>query len=90
MKGLLNTFLCGAMLGIAAQYIAAIALSYALRLGYFMPYPAVLSEALGGELNAVMLTALASAALGGLVALGGCQIRHVVLCGRPAAHCRKL
>ncbi len=65
MKQMLNTFL-----RVAAQYIAAIALSYALRLGYFMPYPAALSEVLGGELNAVLLTAITSAALGGLIALG--------------------
>ncbi len=88
MKKTLNTFLRGAIAGVAVQYIAAIALSYALHLGYFMPYPAVLSETLGGELNAVLLTALISAALGGAVSLGLSHLRHIALCGRPAAQYR--
>ena len=70
------------------QYIVAIALSYALHLGYFMPYPAVLSETLGGELNAVLLTALISAALGGAISLALNHLRHIALYGRPAAQYR--
>ena len=88
MKKVLKPFFRGAVAGVAVQYIAAIALSYALHLGYFMPYPAVLSETLGGELNAVLLTALISAALGGLIALGLRHFRHAALCGRPAAQYR--
>lgn len=88
MRKALNTFLRGAIAGVAVQYIAAIALSYALHLGYFMPYPAVLSETLGGELNAVLLTALISAALGSAISLVLNHLRHIALCGRPAAQYR--
>ena len=88
MKRTLNIFLRGAAMGIAVQYIAAILLSYALHLGYFMPYPAILSEALGGELNAVLLTALISAALGGAIALGLQRLKSIAFLGHPATQCR--
>lgn len=64
MKKLFKDSLIGALCGIAGNFLVAIIASYALRLGYFMSYPAALPESVGGELNAVLLTMLLCAALG--------------------------
>ena len=48
----------GVLIGIAFNYIIAVILSYTLRLGYLMPYPALLPENVGGEMNAVLVTML--------------------------------
>ena len=45
-------------------------------------------QTLGGELNAVLLTALISAALGGAISLALNHLRHIALYGRPAAQYR--
>lgn len=54
--------------GIAADYIAAMIVSFVLKLGYFMPCLASLPEKVGGEMNAVLLQAItcgfAGAAIG--------------------------
>lgn len=54
----------GALAGIALEYVAAIALSIGLRLGYFLPCLASLPEQMGGEINAVVFQAVACALLG--------------------------
>lgn len=60
--------LTGFTAGIALEYLVAIAVSWALNLGYFMPCLASLPERVGGEINAVllqtMLCGLAGAAIG--------------------------
>ena len=48
----------GILIGIAFNYIVAVILSYTLHLGYLMPYPALLPENVGGEMNAVLVTML--------------------------------
>ena len=63
-KGLGKPCLVGAISGVAANYLIAIAVSYVLRLGYFMPTLASLPERVGGEMNAVLLQ-LALCALAG-------------------------
>ena len=47
--GFLKHCLIGMTAGIAANELVGILISYALRLGYFMPYPASLPERVGGE-----------------------------------------
>ena len=68
-KKLLFHEVVGLLAGVALNMIIAIALSYALRLGYFMPYPAMLPERVGGEMNAVLITALLCGWAGGGVGL---------------------
>lgn len=63
-KQLWNAILVGALSGIALMHIAALIISYRLRLGYFLPYPASLPEQVGGEMNAVLLQTLVCALLG--------------------------
>ena len=58
-----NAFL-GAVFGMAANYGVAVVASYALGLGYLMPYPAILPERVGGEMNAVLLMLVLCAAIG--------------------------
>ena len=70
MKRHLKIALDGAAKGVAVQYLATLAASICLHLGYFMPYPAFLPEAVGGELQAVIWMAALSALLGEGVALG--------------------
>ena len=55
----------GFLAGIAANYLLAMLLSYGLRLGYLMLYPASLPESVGGELNAALAVMLACGWLGG-------------------------
>ena len=73
LKRCLRCALIGATAGIALSYIAAIVVSCALELGYFMPCPAALPEIAGGEMNAVILQtavcALAGAGVGALIPL---------------------
>lgn len=63
----------GALIGVAADYLAAAAVSCWLNLGYFMPCLAALPEQVGGEMNAVMLQ-LAVCALLGAGAGAACHI----------------
>ena len=69
MKRHLKIALDGAAKGVPVQYLATLAASICLHLGYFMPYPAFLPEAVGGELQAVIWMAALSALLGAGVAL---------------------
>ncbi len=62
----LGAALHGCAAGIAIQYIGAIIISQALKLGYFMPCITTLPEALGGEIRAVA----AQAALFGFAGAG--------------------
>lgn len=71
MKRHLKIALDGAAKGVAVQYLATLATSICLHLGYFMPYPAFLPEAVGGELQAVIWMAALSALLGAGVAHAG-------------------
>lgn len=64
MKRHLKIALDGAEKGVAVQYLATLPASICLHLGYFMPYPAFLPEAVGGELQAVIWMAALSALLG--------------------------
>lgn len=66
----------GAVAGVAANYLAAIAISCALRLGYFMPCLASLPERVGGEMNAVLLQLALCALLGAGVAAGWYVLRR--------------
>ncbi len=60
----------GMLMGVAVQYLAAIALSLFLRLGYLLPYPVTFAERFGGELNAVLVTTLACGLAGAAVNIG--------------------
>jgi len=73
----LKIALDGAAKGVAVQYLATLAASICLHLGYFMPYPAFLPEAVGGELQAVVWMAVLSALLGAGVALAFSGAAHV-------------
>jgi len=64
-KMLLRYGSIGFLAGIAANYLLAMLLSYGLRLGYLMLYPASLPESVGGELNAALAMMLACGWLGG-------------------------
>ena len=63
-KGLIGRCLLGALAGVAADYLAAVVASCALRLGYFMPCFAWLPERVGGEMNAVWLQLMLCMLLG--------------------------
>lgn len=78
-KRLLRNAMVGMLTGIALSQIIAIIAAYALRLGYFMPYPAALPEIAGGELNAVALIMAVSGLLGmGIsLALGFVQYQDI-------------
>lgn len=76
MKRHLKIALDGAAKGVAVQYLATLAASICLHLGYFMPYPAFLPEAVGGELQAVIWMAALSALLGAGVALAFRGVAH--------------
>ena len=60
--------LIGMIAGIAAQSTGSLLISWALKLGYWLPYPEILPETVGGEMNAALLTqvvcALAGAGIG--------------------------
>ena len=66
-KRVIQKSLFGFLIGIAAQYIAAIAVSLYLRLGYLLPYPVSFSERFGGEMNAVLIVAAACGAIGAAI-----------------------
>ena len=59
----------GILIGIAFNYIVAVILSYTLHLGYLMPYPALLPENVGGEMNAMLVTMLVCGWFGGGIGL---------------------
>ena len=80
-KGFAKHCLIGALAGVATNYLAAIALSYALRLGYFAPCLASLPERVGGEMNAVLLQLALCALLGAGVGAGAHILRQSK--GRP-------
>ena len=67
-KQLFRGGILGFLIGIAIQYILAIAISIYLKLGYLLPYPAALSEQFGGEMNAIVIV---TAICGGLGAIAG-------------------
>ena len=67
MKRLLYRGLLGFLIGIAAQYILAIAISLYLRLGYLLPYPASFPERFGGELNTVVIVTAICGGMGAIV-----------------------
>lgn len=75
MKRHLKIALDGAAKGVV-QYLATLAASICLHLGYFMPYPAFLPEAVDGELQAVIWMAALSALLGAGVALAFRGVAH--------------
>ena len=64
MKRFVLPALCGALIGVAVQYLLSIAISIRLRLGYLMAYITTLAEVVHGEMNAVLLEAALSAVLG--------------------------
>lgn len=68
IKKLFRGGILGFLIGIAVQYILAIAISIYFNLGYLLPYPASLSEQFGGEMNAVVIV---TAICGGLGAIAG-------------------
>lgn len=76
MKRHLKIALDGAAKGVAVQYLATLAASICLHLGYFMPYPAFLPETVDGELQAVIWMAALSALLGAGVALAFRGVAH--------------
>lgn len=57
-------FAIGFLTGVVANQVVALAVSYALKLGYYMPCIASLPERVGGELNAVLLQMLVCGMLG--------------------------
>ena len=67
-RRILRRGMIGFTAGIAVDYIAAMIVSFVLKLGYFMPCLASLPEKVGGEMNAVLLQAMicgfAGAAIG--------------------------
>lgn len=54
-RQLLKSCCTGLAAGVAINELIALAASYVLRLGYYMPCLASLPEQVGGELNAVTL-----------------------------------
>lgn len=62
----------GGMMGIAAQYILAAALSARLHLGYMMVCIASLPERLGGEMQAIFFQMAVCALLGAGAAVSVC------------------
>lgn len=68
-KRLLRYGIVGFLAGVALNNILAIILSYALHLGYLMPYPAMLPENVGGEMNAGLIVMLVCGWLGGGIGL---------------------
>ncbi|MCE5342472.1 MAG: hypothetical protein LLF96_02635 [Eubacteriales bacterium] len=64
LKNIVKSSLIGASVGIALGYLAAIVVSYQLRLGYFMATLAALPERVGGEMNAVLFQTAICALLG--------------------------
>ncbi len=69
LKTIVKSTFIGAAVGIALGYIAAIAMSYLLHLGYFLAYIAALPERVGGEMNAVLFQTLICALLGAGIAV---------------------
>lgn len=69
-KHLIGNGLHGFITGIGVQYIAAIAVSLRLQLGYLLPYPATFAERFGGEMEAVLVTTAACGLLGAAVSIG--------------------
>ena len=68
-KKFARTAVNGMFTGIALNYILAMILSYQLKLGYLMLYPASLPEYVGGEMAANLCMLLACGALGAGVGL---------------------
>ncbi len=66
-KRMIKATLHGAVAGVALNAVAALTVSYWLRLGYYMPCLASLPEQVGGELNAALLQMLVAAAAGAAV-----------------------
>ena len=69
-KYLFRKGLLGFLIGIAVQYIAAIAVSLFLRLGYLLPYPASFPERFGGEMNTIVIVTLACGLTGAAIGVG--------------------
>ena len=69
IKQILFKIALGFLVGIAVQYILAIVISLALRLGYLLPYPASFPERFGGEMNTVVIVTIICGGLG--AAVGG-------------------
>lgn len=65
VKAVIKATINGALIGVAMDFIVSIIISLQLRLGYLMPYPALLPEQVGGEMNAVILQAAVCVLLGG-------------------------
>lgn len=59
----------GFLIGIAVQYILAIAISLYLNLGYLLPYPASLSEHFGGEMNTTVIVTLICGGFGAVAGI---------------------
>ncbi len=74
-KTFLKYSIIGAVAGIALNYLAAIAISCALDLGYFTPCIATLPEFFGGEMNAVLFQLAVCTLLGAGIGAGICIMR---------------
>lgn len=64
VKRMIKAILHGAVAGVALNAVAALAVSYWLRLGYYMPCLATLPEQVGGELNGALFQMSVAAAAG--------------------------
>jgi hypothetical protein len=69
VKHILRRGLLGFLIGIAVQYLLAIAISLYLRLGYLLPYPASFPERFGGEMNTVVIVTAVCGGIGAVVSV---------------------
>jgi hypothetical protein len=69
IKLILRRGLLGFLIGIAVQYLLAIAVSLYLRLGYLLPYPASFPELFGGEMNTVVIVTAVCGGIGAIVGM---------------------
>lgn len=69
IKHILRRGLLGFLIGIAVQYLLAIAVSLYLRLGYLLPYPASFPERFGGEMNTVVIVTAVCGGIGAIIGM---------------------
>ncbi|HMM01135.1 MAG TPA: hypothetical protein PKC96_07430 [Bacilli bacterium] len=75
VKNMLRRGFLGFLIGIAVQYILAIAVSLYLRLGYLLPYPASFSERFGGEMSTVVIVTVICGGIGAIVGIVAAWLR---------------
>ncbi len=72
MKKSITRALTGFVAGVALNSVLCIICSYVLRLGYYAPCFAGLTESCGGELNGALMQTCAFGLIGSTVGLADC------------------